>query len=369
MRPTHCSAGRAFGIGRITLGLLAACAATIPTTSSAGGYLWLGAEYAGEGTVYRYDIAANAINYFASPARPSGGEHWNNCATDGTNLYLGVPNQGYLGIADQYTGVIHTPTAYSQALAGRFEDGAFRVSSGTLWRVTYNSTLHETTTGGTWLNSWAVPSSLVGLEWVGSTLYATKWSAADGSFGRIDFVGATATFVPIPWRPGFAPTGRLAALAFDAQDAKLYLIADDRTLYTVAVSDMAEATLVVDLVTLGYPASALVDGMGWVAAPSTGVLPEQTTKRAYWLSEPRPNPAAELVRFDVRAQAGSAATLTVVDLRGRLLRRLSSGLPAGDSQLVWDFRDDHGRRVPAGTYFVRLDGADGVVARKVVRTP
>ena len=91
------------------------------------------------------------------------------------------------------------------------EDGAFRSSSGTLWRVTYNSTLHEMTTTGTWLNTWSVPASLVGLEWVGTSLHATKWSTADGSFGRIDFNGATATFVPILWRPGFAPSGRPAS--------------------------------------------------------------------------------------------------------------------------------------------------------------
>lgn len=341
----------------------------LPSFASAAGHLWLGAEYAGEGNIYRYDITTNTIDLIASPIRPSGGEHWNNCAVDGTTLYLGVPNQQYIGYADPTTGAILSGGAYSPALGGRFEDGAVHPTGGNLWRVTYNSTLHETTTTGALVQTYTTTGSLVGIEWVGSTLYGATWTNSNTNFGRFDFAGATATFVAIPWAVGGSPAARLGALAYDAQDDVLYVIAADRILYTVAVGGSeAVATLVVDLTTLGYPGSALVDGMGWAGPLATDALaPNADERLGFALSAPRPNPSREGVTFSVTAKTPESMSLRIFDVTGELVRTMTGGLRAGTQELSWNFQDEAGRTVAAGVYFLRLEGAHATVQRKVVR--
>ena len=51
---------------------------------------------------------------------------------------------------------------------------------------------------------------------------------------------------------------------------------------------------------------------------------------------------------------------------GKRVRTLLNGvLPAGANQLVWDGRDDSGRRVPSGTYFYRLTVNEHCITRKM----
>jgi flagellar hook assembly protein FlgD len=38
---------------------------------------------------------------------------------------------------------------------------------------------------------------------------------------------------------------------------------------------------------------------------------------------------------------------------------------AGWHTLIWDGRDDSGRRVPSGTYFLRLEGGEYTATRKL----
>ena len=87
-----------------------------------------------------------------------------------------------------------------------------------------------------------------------------------------------------------------------------------------------------------------------------------------------PNPAAGLgvaSRIAFTLPRASRVTLEVYDVRGARVRRLLAGAetPAGTSSPTWDGRDDQGRAVPAGLYFVALE-ADGQVDRaRVVRLP
>lgn len=88
------------------------------------------------------------------------------------------------------------------------------------------------------------------------------------------------------------------------------------------------------------------------------------------LAQPRPNPSAGTpATLSYALAAGERASLSIVDLRGRTVRRLWSGSGTGDAQVVfWDGRDDRGATVPAGVYFARLAGEAGRTARqKVVR--
>ena len=63
-------------------------------------------------------------------------------------------------------------------------------------------------------------------------------------------------------------------------------------------------------------------------------------------------------------------TLTVFDARGRLVRTLvreEAGIEG--RRVAWDGRDDGGRSLPGGVYFLRLQAGDRATSRRVVRIP
>jgi hypothetical protein len=80
---------------------------------------------------------------------------------------------------------------------------------------------------------------------------------------------------------------------------------------------------------------------------------------------------AVLIRFD--APPGTVnMTLRVFDIRGRLVRRLLDNQPGGsEGTVVWDGRDDAGRRAHIGAYVVLLecgpaDGGAPLIAKGVL---
>jgi hypothetical protein len=86
------------------------------------------------------------------------------------------------------------------------------------------------------------------------------------------------------------------------------------------------------------------------------------------LSAPAPNPFASStsLEFDVPNHIG-AVRLAVYDLRGRVVRTLVDGaVSTGRYPASWDGRDERGRQVPSGVYFVRLDVGGEVEARKLL---
>lgn len=80
------------------------------------------------------------------------------------------------------------------------------------------------------------------------------------------------------------------------------------------------------------------------------------------IDAPWPNPAYGLVSFRLRLGAPGSALLGVYDVAGRRVRAWGDAAAgAGERTMEWDFRDDSGRDVPAGRYYLRLE-AGGVVA-------
>ncbi|MCB1182198.1 T9SS type A sorting domain-containing protein [bacterium] len=87
---------------------------------------------------------------------------------------------------------------------------------------------------------------------------------------------------------------------------------------------------------------------------------------AFRLAAAVPNPfnPSTLVRFSL-AQDGPAA-VDVLDLQGRHVRTLVAGaMSAGEQTVRWDGRDDAGRGVSSGAYFIRLRAGDRIATRKV----
>jgi len=86
----------------------------------------------------------------------------------------------------------------------------------------------------------------------------------------------------------------------------------------------------------------LVEGSTLTGAPAVGALRESLRVE--------PNPSRDSVTIRWAAAGGGGATYRILDPRGRAVRTVSAPSPA--SGWAWDGRDDAGRPVAAGTYFV-----------------
>lgn len=80
-----------------------------------------------------------------------------------------------------------------------------------------------------------------------------------------------------------------------------------------------------------------------------------------------PCPAQGRLELTFRLPAREEISLTVHDAAGRRLTRLVSGLlPAGTHAVSWNGRDCWGRRLPGGTYWMRLSAGERAVSHSVV---
>jgi hypothetical protein len=85
------------------------------------------------------------------------------------------------------------------------------------------------------------------------------------------------------------------------------------------------------------------------------------------ISPGHPNPFNSSVTFDYTVPERSALRVTVYDVRGRRVTALApERYRTSAGSVSWDGRDDRGRRVPSGTYFVRMETGAHTVTRKVI---
>jgi hypothetical protein len=92
---------------------------------------------------------------------------------------------------------------------------------------------------------------------------------------------------------------------------------------------------------------------------------------AFERARPNPFPTSGQTTLSFTIDAGAAARLDVLDLRGRLVRHVWSGIGTGDLQAAaWDGRTEQGYVAPVGVYFARLEGPGGLATQqKLVRSP
>jgi hypothetical protein len=70
----------------------------------------------------------------------------------------------------------------------------------------------------------------------------------------------------------------------------------------------------------------------------------------------RPNPFKSHTQISYALPQAGNVSLRVYDITGRTVRTLASGRQkAGFYSVSWDARDSHGKQVPYGVYFYRLD--------------
>ncbi len=85
------------------------------------------------------------------------------------------------------------------------------------------------------------------------------------------------------------------------------------------------------------------------------------------IGTPRPNPARDMVTLAIDLQESSELDAQVFDVAGRSVRLVYSGeLSAGPRELRWDGKDEAGREVSNGMYFIRVRTAEGSATRSVV---
>jgi spore coat protein H len=83
-----------------------------------------------------------------------------------------------------------------------------------------------------------------------------------------------------------------------------------------------------------------------------------------------PNPGRRSFRIGLDLPRGGRADVAIYDVRGRRLRTLFSGdLSPGLHTWRWRSRDEEGRLVPAGVYWVRAWTPAGTAVRRLVRIP
>ena len=136
-------------------------------------------------------------------------------------------------------------------------------------------------------------------------------------------------------------------LAFDSTG----LAPGGYTAYLVVISNAASSPDVV-------PVTLTVNDAG---------SPVGDTPQVFALRGNVPNPFNPTTQLRFSLAAAGRAAVDVIDLQGRVVRTLFVGdLPAGESSLVWDGRDDAGRAVASGAYVARLRSDGEIATQKMI---
>ena len=101
-------------------------------------------------------------------------------------------------------------------------------------------------------------------------------------------------------------------------------------------------------------------GNSVVTAVEVSPAPIGAALRAY------PNPFNPLTNISFRVEKDARVSLRIYDVHGRLVRTLVDELmAAGPKRLTWDGRDDLGRAMASGAYYLRLQGGGTQVSRTI----
>jgi hypothetical protein len=120
--------------------------------------------------------------------------------------------------------------------------------------------------------------------------------------------------------------------------------------YSVFVADMDDDNDL-DVVAGGYNADNIV----WYENP-LGIEEEIASNQpnVIGLSQPFPNPFSE--KTDIRYQIpdNSIVSLKIYDATGRLVKQWDNTTIQQSGHVIWDGRNNFGKRVPTGVYFLKL---------------
>ena len=155
---------------------------------------------------------------------------------------------------------------------------------------------------------------------------------------------------------------RGATLQGDLRSVRLRVSPMSFVPYTVVASGVADTSCF---------RNAAAQTSAQFQGPPVAVEPEAPPARTLRLAAPAPNPTRDrsLIVYALPGTDGPAAvSLEIYDLSGRLVRTLVRAVqPAGEYRVACDGRDDRGRSLASGLYFVRLSaGARQQVKRLII---
>jgi hypothetical protein len=100
----------------------------------------------------------------------------------------------------------------------------------------------------------------------------------------------------------------------------------------------------------------------------TSLTVDRAARFGYAALSAEPNPFRGGTVIAYAAPSAGPVQADVYDLQGRRVARLLDGdLPAGNTSIVWDGKDDAGRAVPAGIYFCRVSGVNRTQVERLLR--
>ena len=118
----------------------------------------------------------------------------------------------------------------------------------------------------------------------------------------------------------------------------------------------------------GDPVVAIINDMGKAAGnrPGSG-LTDAGTPAVTRILPNAPNPFNPQTRINFELSQPGRARLAIFDVTGRRVKTMHDGhLESGPHSLVWQGRDDGGRPVASGVYYLRMESVEGVHHRKMM---
>ena len=96
-------------------------------------------------------------------------------------------------------------------------------------------------------------------------------------------------------------------------------------------------------------------------APEVRIGEDESHGRAFFIAQSSPNPMIDRTSIKYQIIQPAHVRVTVHSLFGGQVKALiDAQKEAGHHTIVWDATDDAGRKVPSGTYFVRLEAHTGL---------
>ncbi len=211
--------------------------------------------------------------------------------------------------------------------------------------------------GGSWETLTASTPNDGAWEWIvtgpSSTECLARVRSLDGTIGD-QSNGTFRIYQPVRWLAVVPASGELAQ--GESQTLEFHLDATGLSagiyLAYVVITHNAEGSPDVIPVTLTITSDLSAAG---------DVAP------VFRLAGNRPNPFNPRTEIAFSLDVAGPATVEVLDLRGRRVRTLWSGLlAAGDHHLAWDGLDEQGRAVASGVYLARLSTGDRKATHKML---
>jgi hypothetical protein len=117
-----------------------------------------------------------------------------------------------------------------------------------------------------------------------------------------------------------------------------------------------------------WPSSVVLDPNSWLLKQVTYLSIEEeaaeNNHKPLW--NIYPNPSRGQIKISYNLPSGQNALISVYNRNGQLVKRLSTNR---HGFLVWDGKDELGKRVGSGVYFVKLVTPNKSYAEKVVILP